>query len=189
MNLRLSVAAALAIFTVAGGASAQQTWVGDRRYGEGIGIRTGNFEFHPSLSAEFGYDSNFYQRAENENGGVADVWRLRITPSLSLSTLSERRKASAAVGAPPAFTFNANGLAMSLVDLTVPGARRADVVDSSSPETCEIRPRLSSRHGPICKTVRLVLGTTPPGQFTFETCMLPVIVPEAAPVELIGRAR
>jgi hypothetical protein len=109
MNLRLSVAAALFTFTVIGSATAQQTWVADRRYGEGIGIKTGNFELHPGISAEFGYDSNYYQRSETEYGGVADAWRLRVTPSISLSTLSERRRGSTAVGGPPTLTFEANG--------------------------------------------------------------------------------
>ncbi|HEY3493089.1 MAG TPA: hypothetical protein VGK73_00315 [Polyangiaceae bacterium] len=108
MNGRFSVAASLAILSFAGNAAAQQAWLSDRRYGEGIGIKTGNFELHPSLAAEFGYDSNYYQRAEGEFGGVIDAWRLRITPSISLSTLSSRRAGSEAVGAPPMLTFDAN---------------------------------------------------------------------------------
>ena len=96
-------------------APVQQPWLKDRRYGEGIGIRTGNLEFHPSLAAELGYDSNFFLRSgectpgtpqcQNETP-VYDAWRLRVTPSFSLSTLRQRVRDSEAVGAPPAVTFS-----------------------------------------------------------------------------------
>jgi hypothetical protein len=97
MNLRLILAASLSVVLVAGAASAAQPWLQDRRYGEGIGLRAGRFEFHPSISTEFGYDSNFFQRAESER--PVDAWRLRVTPSLTLETLSDRRR-----GADPAST-------------------------------------------------------------------------------------
>ena len=90
MNLRLILAASLSGVLVAGAASAAQPWLQDRRYGEGIGLRAGRFEFHPSISTEFGYDSNFFLRANNEN--PVDAWRLRVTPSLTLQTVSERRR-------------------------------------------------------------------------------------------------
>lgn len=90
MNLRLIVAASLSVVLVAGAASAAQPWLQDRRFGEGIGLRAGRFEFHPSISTEFGYDSNFFQRANSEK--PIDAWRLRVTPSLTLETLSDRRR-------------------------------------------------------------------------------------------------
>ena len=86
MKLRLTLAATGAVLAFSSIAAAQQPWLADRRYGEGIGIRSGNFEFHPSISTEFGYDSNYFQRAETEEP-VLDAWRLRVTPSLTLSTL------------------------------------------------------------------------------------------------------
>ena len=108
MKVRLTIAAALGVLSVAGGAAAQQTWLSDRRYGEGIGIKTGNLELHPGIAAEFGYDSNFFQRAEGENGGIVDAWRLRITPSLTLnSTGVARRTAEAGVSQPPMINFSA----------------------------------------------------------------------------------
>jgi len=106
MNVRLTVAASLSVVLAAGAASAAQPWIEDRRYGEGIGIRAGRFELHPGISAEFGYDSNFFQRADSE--GPVDAWRLRVTPSLTLSTLSERRRGSEAVGAAPMLNLSAN---------------------------------------------------------------------------------
>jgi len=70
-------------------AQAQQPWLADRRYGEGIGIRTGNLELHPGASAEVGYDSNYFLRAPQED--PLSAYRLRITPSITLSTLGAQR--------------------------------------------------------------------------------------------------
>jgi hypothetical protein len=96
MNVRLTVAASLSFVLVTGAASAAQPWLEDRRFGEGIGLRTGRFEFHPGISTEFGYDSNFFQRSSHQapnviDPPVADAWRLRVTPSVSLQTVSERQ--------------------------------------------------------------------------------------------------
>ena len=79
MKLRLTFAATSAVLTFSSFAAAQQPWLSDSRYGNGIGIRTGNFELHPSLSAEFGYDSNYFQRAETEPP-IEDAYRFRVTP-------------------------------------------------------------------------------------------------------------
>ena len=106
MNLRLTFAATSVVLTLSSVAAAQQPWLADRRYGEGIGLRSGNFEFHPSISAEFGYDSNYFQRAETEPP-IEDAFRLRVTPSLTLSTLTERRLGSEAAKAEQDFTMNA----------------------------------------------------------------------------------
>src|SRR5262245_54234137 len=108
MKLRLTLAATSAVLTLSSVAAAQQPWLADRRYGEGIGLRAGNFEFHPSIAAEFGYDTNYFQRAGEEptppnaeptETPVEDAFRLRVTPSLTLSTLSERRLGSEAAKA------------------------------------------------------------------------------------------
>lgn len=110
MKLRLTFAATTALFMFTALASAQeQPWLKDRRYGEGIGLRSGNLEFHPGLAAEVGYDSNYFQRDEGEDRGeVEDAWRLRVTPSLSLSTLSARRRQLEGVPtAPPPLVFEA----------------------------------------------------------------------------------
>ncbi len=97
----------LFLLTVAGSAVAQeQGWLKDRRYAEGIGYRLGDMELHPGLAGEFGYDSNMFLRADNEN--VVDVWRIRVTPSLSLSTLGEQRRGG---GPAPKVTFSAGAAA------------------------------------------------------------------------------
>lgn len=114
MNGRLTLAASLSLLLVASGASAAQPWLQDRRYGEGIGIQAGRFELHPGVSAEFGYDSNFFLRSGGATAApgidtpVVDAWRLRITPSLSLNTMTPRRAGSEAVAQAPMFVLNAN---------------------------------------------------------------------------------
>jgi len=110
MKLRLTFAATSALLALSSVAAAQQAWLQDRRYGEGVGIRAGNFELHPSIAAELGYDSNYFQRAGVGPGEtpVADAYRLRVTPSISLSTLSERRLGSAATQTKQDFQLQAN---------------------------------------------------------------------------------
>ncbi|HSC85672.1 MAG TPA: hypothetical protein VLC09_00295, partial [Polyangiaceae bacterium] len=107
MKLLRSAAALAWVLGWSATASAQsgQPWVGNRSIAEGAGIRAGNFEFHPGISGEFGYDSNYYQRAgsavEDANlGPVADILRLRVTPQLTLRTL-DRRIALSPDEAPP----------------------------------------------------------------------------------------
>lgn len=72
-------------------ASAQtQPWLGDRRYTEGPGIQVGDFELHPGAAAEFGYDSNYFYRSDDED--PIGTLRLRITPSFSIATLGPQRR-------------------------------------------------------------------------------------------------
>jgi hypothetical protein len=106
MNGRLTVAASLSLLLMTSSVKAVQPWLSDRRYGEGIGIRAGSFELHPGISAEFGYDSNFFLRASNEKP-VVDVWRLRVTPSLSLSTVKPEHLGSTPRTEAPLFNFQA----------------------------------------------------------------------------------
>lgn len=106
MNGRLTVAASLSLLLMTSGVKAAQPWLSDRRYGEGIGIRAGGFELHPGVSAEFGYDSNFFLRAPSEVP-VADAWRLRVTPSLSLSSVKPEHLGSQSRGDVPLFNLQA----------------------------------------------------------------------------------
>ena len=107
MNGRLTVAASLSLLLMTSGVKAAQPWLADRRYGEGIGIRAGSFELHPGVSAEFGYDSNFFLRAPNEVP-VVDVWRLRVTPSLTLSTIKQEHLGSTSRTEAPLFNLTAS---------------------------------------------------------------------------------
>lgn len=103
MKARLPLIAALAAALLPSKALAQ-AWVSSPDFSEGIGIRAGNFEFHPSVGAEFGYDSNLYRASEDEPGGVVDVFKLRVTPSFTLTSLGNARRNAAT---PPDLTFAA----------------------------------------------------------------------------------
>jgi hypothetical protein len=76
-------------------------WLEDRKYTEGIGIRTGALELHPGIAGQFGYDSNVFLRS-SETGtavanGVSNVpivpsLAFLVTPSFYVSTLSPERE-------------------------------------------------------------------------------------------------
>jgi hypothetical protein len=111
LRFSLFSAVALTVATASFVAAAQpRPWIGERRYGEGIGIRTGDFEWHPGIAAEAGYDSNYFQRsgdnyADGADYPIVDVWRLRITPSLTFSTLGTRRQPVGNAMAAPKLRF------------------------------------------------------------------------------------
>jgi hypothetical protein len=112
MKSRLGFAASVFALTstLAATALAQQPWIRDRRYGEGAGVRAGNLELHPSLAGEAGYDSNYFQRSGDDNEPVVDVFRFRLTPSLTLSTLGAQRR-EAEGGGVPSVNFGAGAYA------------------------------------------------------------------------------
>lgn len=68
--------------------AAAQQWLGDRSRAEGRGIRLGDFELHPGLGTEIGYDSNMFLA---EPGEEQDTAILRVSPHIYLSTLSAER--------------------------------------------------------------------------------------------------
>jgi len=107
MKRRLVLAALLAAAALPHPAQAQQ-WLADRNFSEGIGLRVGDLELHPSIGAEFGYDSNYFQRDDSED--IIAAFRLRVTPSLSLSTLGQQRR-GANPGLPPMIDFRASAYA------------------------------------------------------------------------------
>ncbi|WP_394838846.1 hypothetical protein LVJ94_18305 [Pendulispora rubella] len=93
-----------------------QEWLKDRRYQEGIGVRTGDFELHPGIAAEVGYDSNWFLRSHKVDGTriangepnvpVQEGALLRITPSINFSTLGPQRRAGDTdAAAKPTVTF------------------------------------------------------------------------------------
>src|SRR5690606_37520856 len=80
------------------------------------GIKTGNFEWHPGISGEFGYDSNYLQRAnsaveEANYGPVIPSLRFRVTPQLSLRTIDRTAESGQKQGALPLFAFDFSGSA------------------------------------------------------------------------------
>jgi hypothetical protein len=111
MKLRGLTLAALTLaasYTTA--ASAQdQVWLKDRRYTEGAGLRAGNLEIHPGIAGDFGYDSNYFLRAPSET--PVDSLRIRVTPSLSLSTITQQRREGDGPSELPKVTFRAGAAA------------------------------------------------------------------------------
>jgi len=95
MKARLPLIAALIVALTPMSAFAQ-AWIGNADYSEGVGIRAGNLELHPSVGAEAGYDSNFFRASGSNDTSerVIDVWKLRVTPSLTLGSLGQRRLGS-----------------------------------------------------------------------------------------------
>ena len=92
-----------------------QAWLADRAASEGPGLRLGDFELHPGIGGEVGYDSNWFLRtsktgAQFSNGGpnepVRDAGVFRLTPSLSLATLGSARSAGSTT--PPPVTMRAD---------------------------------------------------------------------------------
>jgi hypothetical protein len=88
-------------------------WLKDRRFNEGIGVRTGDLELHPGIAAEAGYDSNYLLRTSTEgvsNGPPASpiipALEFRVTPSLYLSTLGQQRR-EGDTGLPSPLAFRA----------------------------------------------------------------------------------
>src|SRR5688500_10826251 len=89
----VAIGAILAAGLTASREAHAQQWLSDRVLTEGRGIRAGNFELHPSFGAEVGYDANFYARPSNVP--TPGAIRLRLTPSISISTLGPQRSGTA----------------------------------------------------------------------------------------------
>jgi hypothetical protein len=78
------------------GAARAQGWLADRQRTEGPGIRLGDFELHPGIGVELGYDSNVYYTADNPAPGLpqrVESAILRVTPHLLVSTEGAQRQA------------------------------------------------------------------------------------------------
>jgi hypothetical protein len=85
-----------------------QGWLSDRRYTEGIGIKAGDFEIHPGIGGEAGFDSNWFMRSAQAgvvNGNPVPAAIFRITPSIYISTLQAQRKEGDVNAAPPTVNF------------------------------------------------------------------------------------
>ncbi|HMA93277.1 MAG TPA: hypothetical protein VKP30_11365 [Polyangiaceae bacterium] len=117
---RSIVAVAVGVLTSAHAMAQSRPWLADRAYGEGMGIRTGDLELHPSVAGEVGYDSNYFQRSGDsgpnypwDNKGISSAMRFRLTPSLTISTLSPQRKVGDAAGTtmPPQLNLSAGAFA------------------------------------------------------------------------------
>jgi hypothetical protein len=140
--------------------SERQPWLGDRRFEGGAGIRVGKLELHPGVAGEVGYDTNFFQAAGEVTGlgqvvvieprfrpvtedGVSfgatgvfneprvGTFRLRVTPSLTLSTLGARRtEADGPEAAPPKMNLRAQA-SFSYNELLATDAQYSDAVSDN----------------------------------------------------------
>lgn len=102
MRANLSLLVFAVVATTLCSASVQaQGWLADRSRAEGSGIRLGNFELHPGIGAEGGYDSNVFlaEDAEAQDSAV-----MRVAPHLYLQTIGEERRGDAP---PPPVAFRA----------------------------------------------------------------------------------
>jgi hypothetical protein len=103
MRANLSLLGVAALATTLWSASAHaQGWLADRDRAQGSGIRLGNFELHPGIGAEAGYDSNVYLSDEPQDSPV-----VRIAPHLFLQTLGHERSGGQA--SPVEFRAGVNG--------------------------------------------------------------------------------
>ncbi|MDH5674614.1 MAG: hypothetical protein OEZ06_20975 [Myxococcales bacterium] len=80
--------AAVAIWCIGASSASAQRWLADRERAEGHGIRLGDFELHPGVGAEVGWDSNVFL---GEDGDDPNSAVLRVAPHLYLSNLTKER--------------------------------------------------------------------------------------------------
>ncbi|MFM2416828.1 MAG: hypothetical protein RL385_1551 [Pseudomonadota bacterium] len=91
---RLFVGLALASSGVCATADAQ-TWLPDRQYKEGAGLRIGELEIHPGIALRGGYDNNVFRADGKTRDGVTREKQgsaiLAVTGHIQVSTESEQR--------------------------------------------------------------------------------------------------
>lgn len=66
-------------------------WLEDRSRAQGPGFRLGNFELHPGVGLEAGYDSNVFYRDAGSFQPREDSVIFRVSPHVYLTTLSGER--------------------------------------------------------------------------------------------------
>ncbi len=105
----------------------EQTWLSDRKYREGAGFQVGDFELHPGIGAEAGYDSNFFLRDTNERPVNSIV--IRVSPSFAVSTLTEQRRGDSP---PPTvgFRFEVGGSYREYIPVNGTAAEKTKIQDN-----------------------------------------------------------
>lgn len=69
-----------------------QGWLADRARAEGPGFRLGDFELHPGLGLEVGWDSNLYVTDGSGTAPLVDTGILRATAHLLVATRGQQRR-------------------------------------------------------------------------------------------------
>ncbi|MFO0677632.1 MAG: outer membrane beta-barrel protein [Polyangiaceae bacterium] len=115
---RTFAAVAFGLTLCASGSASAQEFLKDRRFQEGIGVQAGDFELHPGIAGEMGYDSNWFLRSHKTGTNVVNAPPsvnvepaavLRVTPAISLTTGSARRsEVNAGSESPLKFTAGAS---------------------------------------------------------------------------------
>ncbi len=104
---------ALLVPSIASAQGAGAGWLADRSRTEGPGFRLGDFELHPGVGVEIGYDSNLFY-SDNPVGAAI----LRVTPHINISTLGAERRGedenADSAGTPPVVNFR-GGLSASYI--------------------------------------------------------------------------
>jgi hypothetical protein len=147
--LGLLIASAV-LFPAAAGA-AQNAWLADRARTEGPGFRVGDFELHPGIGAEVGWDSNLYftednvDRAMRTDRGRVDTGLLRITPHFLFSTIGTRRRTEGegrddTGGSPPTVAFRGGISAAYYEFFSDPDRRNLDINGSLRLQVLPERP-------------------------------------------------
>ena len=89
LALALSVLVAVAL----PGSVEAQAWLSDRSRSEGPGFRVGDFELHPGIGVEIGWDSNLFFTSEDGAGTpFVDTGVLRATAHLLFATRGQQRR-------------------------------------------------------------------------------------------------
>lgn len=112
-----------------GASSSGGGWLADRDRTQGPGFRVGDFELHPGLGVEVGYDSNLYYTDDNPTPPIhrTDTGILRVTPHLTFSTMTGERVSGEGEGSasttPPTVTFQ-GGISAAYYEFFADPSRR-----------------------------------------------------------------
>lgn len=80
-------------------AEAQVGWLSDRSRTEGPGFQLGDFELHPGLGVEIGYDSNLYYTEDDAGFAIPrDSAILRAAAHVNIATRGAQRRAEGEAG-------------------------------------------------------------------------------------------
>lgn len=132
-------------------ASAQNSWLADRSRTEGPGFRVGDFELHPGIGVEVGWDSNLFYTEDNPDpvmrpaDGRVDTGILRVTPHFLFSTLGARRRSEGEArddtgGSPPTVAFRGGVSAAYYEFFARPERRNLDISGSLRLQVLPERP-------------------------------------------------
>ncbi len=139
----LCAARAASAQTPAAGQGDSPGWLKDRRYAEGIGIRSGDLEWHVGVAGEAGYDSNWLLRTDRKScpGGNANQCdngppiipsaEFRVTPSFSVGTLGPQRREGGG-GGDIAFRAGASATWREFIGLSSDSTGTSDIAEQNS---------------------------------------------------------